>query len=119
MANATTNTEDGKLWPLPVEKHFIDVLVEEELKGNMPQGQFKSRLWTTIVKEFNLRTNKNYNKEQLRQKYQRLKGRHCTFSQLLGHTRMGWDPIANTVMGSEEAWASVIVVSAKHTPNKI
>ena len=73
MANATTNTEDGKLWPLPVEKHFIDVLVEEELKGNMPQGQFKSRLWTTIVKEFNLRTNKNYNKEQLRQKYQRLK----------------------------------------------
>ena len=30
MENATTNAEDGKLWPPLVGKHFIDVLVEEE-----------------------------------------------------------------------------------------
>ena len=36
MANATTDAEDGKLWPPLVGKHFIDVLVEEELRGNMP-----------------------------------------------------------------------------------
>ena len=58
MANAITNTEDGKLWPPLVEKHFIDILIEEELKGNMPQGLFKNRLWIAIVKEFNLCTNK-------------------------------------------------------------
>ena len=69
--------------------------------------------------EFNLCTNKNYNKEQLRQKYQRLKGRHRTFSQLLRRTGMGWDPIAKTVIGSEDAWASAIAVSAKHNLNKI
>ena len=57
----------------PVEKHFIFVLVEEELRGNMPKGKFKKGLWTSIVREFNLRANKNYNKEQLRQKYQRSK----------------------------------------------
>ena len=38
MANATTDVEDGKLWPPLVGKHFIDVLVDEELRGNMPQG---------------------------------------------------------------------------------
>ena len=36
MANATTDVEDGKLWPPLMVKHFIDVLVEEELRGNMP-----------------------------------------------------------------------------------
>ena len=73
MANATTDAEDGKLWPPLVEKHFIDVLVEEELRGNMPEGQFKTGLRTSIMREFNLRGNKNYKKEQLRQKYQILK----------------------------------------------
>ena len=119
MANATNDVEDGKLWLAPMEKHFIDILVEEELKGNMPQGQFKNGLWTSIVCEFNLRANKNYNREQLRQKYQRLKGRHRVFSQLLRHTGMGWDPIVNMIVGSEDAWASAIAVSAKRTPNKI
>ena len=38
MANATNDAEDGKLWLLPMEKHFIDVLVEEEFRGNMPKG---------------------------------------------------------------------------------
>ena len=36
MANAIIDAEDGKLWPPLVEKHFIDVLVDEELRGNMP-----------------------------------------------------------------------------------
>ena len=63
MANATSDAEDGKLWPPLVEKHFIDVLVEEEVRGNTPQGQFKKGLWGSNQCEFNLRANKNYQKE--------------------------------------------------------
>ena len=40
---ASSDVEDGTLWPSPNEKHFIDVLVEEEFKGNMPNGPFKKR----------------------------------------------------------------------------
>jgi len=58
MKNATTDAKDGKLWPPLVEKHFIDVLVEEELRRNMPEGQFKTGLWTAIGREFNLHGNK-------------------------------------------------------------
>ena len=36
MATATSDAEDGKLWPPLVEKYFIDVLVEEEVRGNIP-----------------------------------------------------------------------------------
>ena len=79
MATATSDAEDGKLWPLLVEKHFIDVIVEEEVRGNMPQGQFKKGLWGSIQSEFNLHANKNYQKNQLRQKYQRLKVQHWVF----------------------------------------
>ena len=69
--------------------------------------------------EFNLHGNKNYNKEQLRQKYQILKVRHRVFSQLLGRTGIGWDPVSKMVVGSEVAWESAIAVSAKHNLNII
>ncbi|XP_075645390.1 uncharacterized protein LOC142616415 [Castanea sativa] len=109
MENATTDAEDGKLWPPLVEKHFIDVLVKEELRGNMLQCQFKTGLWTSIVREFNLHANKNYNKEQLRQKYQILKVQYRAFSQLLGRTGIGWDPISKMAIASDMAWASANV----------
>ena len=111
MEQRIVDAEDRKLWPEAVEKHFIDILLEEDAKGNMPQGQFKTRTWTVVMNEFNKRANKNYNKTQLTQKYQRMKGRHRIFSQLIGRTGMGWDPISNTVMASEEAWAAAFVVS--------
>ncbi|KAL0015654.1 hypothetical protein SO802_002723 [Lithocarpus litseifolius] len=113
MEERTTDAEDGKLWPSVVEKHFIDVLLEEEAKGNMPQGQFKTGTWTVVLNEFNKRTTKNYNKTQLTQKYQRLKVRHRIFSQLIGRTGMGWDPIANMVTASEDAWAAAFAVNHK------
>ena len=63
------------------------------------------------MNEFNKHASKNYNKIQLTQKYQRLKQRHRTFSQLIARTGMGWDPISNTVTASEEAWAVAFAVS--------
>ena len=111
MEERTADAEDRKLWPEAVEKHFIDVLLEEDAKGNMPQGQFKTGTWTVIMNEFNKRANKNYNKIQLTQKYQRMKGRHRTFSQLIARTRMGWDPISNTMTANEEVWAAAFAVS--------
>ena len=44
----SSNVEDWKLWPPPFEKHFIDVLVEEEAKGNMPFGKFKKGLGAIV-----------------------------------------------------------------------
>ena len=103
--------DKDKKWPKAVEKHFIDILLEEDAKGNMPQGQFKPRTWTAVMNEFNKHANKIYSKTQLTQKYQRMKQRHCTFSQLIARTGMGWDPISNTVTASEEAWAAAFAVS--------
>ncbi|XP_030930540.1 uncharacterized protein At2g29880-like [Quercus lobata] len=102
---------EDKKWPEAVERHFIDILLEEDVKGNMPQGQFKSGTWTTVVNEFNKRASKSYTKAQLTQKYQRLKQRHHTFSQLIIRTGMGWDPISNTVTASDDAWAAAFAVN--------
>ena len=53
MEERTVDAEDRMLWLEAVEKHFIDVLLEEDAKGNMPQGQFKTGTWTYVMNEFN------------------------------------------------------------------
>nr|POE60749.1 l10-interacting myb domain-containing protein [Quercus suber] len=113
MDDRTADTKDRKLWPIAIERHFIEVLLEEDAKRNMPQGQFKTGTCTTVMNEFNKHTNRDYNETQLTQKYQRMKGQHCTFSQLIARTRMGWDPISNTMKASEKAWAATFTVNHK------
>ena len=84
-----SDAKDFKLWPAPVEKYFIDVLVEEEAKGNMPSGQFKKNLWTVIQDKFNRKTEKHYRKQQLTQKFQQLKQKYRMFAQVIGQIEMG------------------------------
>ena len=45
---------EDKKWSEAVEKHFIDILLEEDAKGNMPQGQFKPGTWTAVMNEFKI-----------------------------------------------------------------
>ena len=54
--------DKDKKWPNAVEKHFIDILLEEDVKGNMPQGQFKPGTWIVVMNEFNKCATKNYSK---------------------------------------------------------
>ncbi|KAM4079568.1 hypothetical protein ACJW30_09G126100 [Castanea mollissima] len=42
-----------------------------------------------------------------------MKGRHRTFSQLIGRMGMGWDPISNIVTASKEAWPAAFAISHK------
>nr|POE45409.1 hypothetical protein CFP56_61255 [Quercus suber] len=60
MDERAADVEERKLWPTAVERHFIEVLLEEDAKGNIPQGQFKSGTWTAVTNEFNKRTNKAF-----------------------------------------------------------
>ena len=51
MATELNDAEDQKLWPPWMEKLFIDIMVKECIKGNMPDGVFKSSTWNKLVTE--------------------------------------------------------------------
>ncbi|KAK9997236.1 hypothetical protein SO802_021922 [Lithocarpus litseifolius] len=93
-----SDAEDMRLWPAPIEKQFIDILLEEEAKGNIPNGQFKKNIWPFVTDEFNRRTGKRYSH---------------TFAQLIGRTGMGWDPVTNTVTGSDAVWAHTASLNSR------
>jgi len=51
---------DDKMWPPQVEHVFIEIMLEEQLKGNMENGVFKGPMWQTITTELSSRTEKAF-----------------------------------------------------------
>uniref|UniRef100_A0A2N9GZZ6 Myb/SANT-like domain-containing protein n=1 Tax=Fagus sylvatica TaxID=28930 RepID=A0A2N9GZZ6_FAGSY len=113
MATELNDAEDQKLWPPQIEKLFIDLIVEECIKENMPDGVFKRFTWNIMVTKLNACANRSFNHKQLKTKFNRLRIRHRIFSQLLEHTGMGWNPVTNTVTASEEVWQNVLAATPK------
>ena len=52
MAHESQETVKKK-WPPHVEHIFIEIMLEEQLKGNMPSGVFKDPTWASITAELN------------------------------------------------------------------
>ena len=71
MAHESQET-DEKRWPPHVEHIFIEIMLEEQLKRNMPNGVFKSPTWASITAELNERTGKDFVFKQVQQKHNRL-----------------------------------------------
>ena len=111
MAHELNEAEDLKLWPPAIEKLFLDIMIEEQVKGNMKTGVFKKRTWTKIQNELNARANRCCGMQQLETKFNRLRTKHETIFQDLRNSGMGWDFKTNTVIASDEVWVDVLAVS--------
>ena len=101
---------DNKMWHPHVEHVFIEIMLEEQLKGNMKNDVFKGPMWQTILTELNSWTGKAFVSKKVVQKNNRLRLKQYKWSQLLKHTGLGWDESTQTVTGPDELWAHVVVI---------
>ncbi|KAK9986894.1 hypothetical protein SO802_031845 [Lithocarpus litseifolius] len=97
------------MWPPHVEHIFIEIMLEEQLKGNMENDVFKGPMWASITAKLNQRTGKNFPSKKVVQKHNRLRLKQSKWSLLVRHTGLGWDEQTQTVTGPDEVWVNVIV----------
>ena len=109
MAHESQEVDD-KLWPPHIEQIFIEIMLDEQLQGNMENDVFQTLVWESITKQLNTQTGKNFLTKKVIQKHNRLKQKQRKWGQLLNHTGLGWDELTQTVTGSEEVWANVVAV---------
>ena len=109
MARESQDADD-KMWPPHIENIFIEIMVEEQIKGNMENGVFKSLMWETMTQELNKRIGKNFTAKKVFQKHNRLRGKQSKWSQLLNRTSLGWDKAAQTVTCTDKVWVHVMAV---------
>ena len=97
MAQESQNAEEPK-WPSHIEKIFIDIMVDEQQKGNMEHGIFKSTSSLSITNALNVQTGRSFSIKQVQQKHNRLKQKQRKWSKLLSHTGLGWDETTKRIL---------------------
>ena len=116
MAQETQDADD-KMWPPHIEQIFIDIMVDEQQKGNMEHSVFKGTTWLSIMKTLNEQTGKSFLPKQVKDKHNRLRQKDRKWGQLLRHTGLEWDETTQTVTASKEVWANVVAVCYIYYPN--
>ena len=77
------------MWPPHIEQIFIDIMVDEQQKGNMEHSVFKGTTWLSIMKTLNEQTGKSFLPKQVKDKHNRLRQKDRKWGQLLRHTGLG------------------------------
>ncbi|KAL4619548.1 hypothetical protein ACB092_06G087300 [Castanea dentata] len=86
------------MWPPHIEQIFIDIVVDEQQKGNMEHGVFKAKAWLSITKTLNEQIGKSFLPKQRK------------WGQLLRHIGLRWDETTQMATASEEVWANVVAL---------
>ncbi|XP_056686055.1 L10-interacting MYB domain-containing protein-like [Spinacia oleracea] len=99
-------------WDDESTRIFCEVCADEVHAGNRPNTHFNRVGWDNVVKKFQLRTGKRYDKKQLKNKWEKLKSEFSTWKNLHKETGLGWNHDNNTIDASEDWWENKEQVDA-------
>ncbi|TXG46934.1 hypothetical protein EZV62_026228 [Acer yangbiense] len=93
------------IWDSQSVEIFCDLCIKEVEQGHRPWTHFSKVGWDNLVKNFNKTTGKEYNKVQLKNRWDTLKNDWKLWRDLVGkETGLGWNAKLKTIDASEEWW---------------
>ncbi|TXG73136.1 hypothetical protein EZV62_001715 [Acer yangbiense] len=93
------------IWDSQSVEIFCDLCIKEVEQGHRPGTHFSKVGWDNLVKNFNKTTGKEYNKVQLKNRWDTLKNDWKLWRDLVGkETGLGWNAKLKTIDASEEWW---------------
>ncbi|KAL6130599.1 hypothetical protein ACLB2K_068978 [Fragaria x ananassa] len=121
-----TNLENGQggsktaTWNPQSVAIFCDLCIKEVGKGQRPGTHFSKEGWSSLVANFHAETGNNYDKSQLKNKWDLLKKEWKIWKDLIGKdTGLGWNPTKNTVDASEEWWKNKIQINPQYAKLRV
>ena len=116
MQNQPTQANDGKSkakWSSNALEKFVDICVRAVYKKFQPGSHLNKDGWKFILSTFRDETGLDYDKVQLKNKWDWMKKEWKHFRELVGkETGLGWDFKKNTVQACDEWWQEKIKVSS-------
>lgn len=97
-------------WTPAVHKIFVDLCLQETLKGNKPGTHFTKEGWKNIMESFYLKSGLNYDRLQLKNHWDSTKEQWKVWCKLISTSYMKWDPSNQKFEASEEDWTNYLQV---------
>lgn len=97
-------------WLPALHETFIDICLQETLKGNRPGTHFTKEGWRNIVESFQEKTGLRYERIQLKNHWDSTKEQWKVWCKLISTSHMKWDSNTRRFGASEEDWENYIKV---------
>lgn len=108
--SSSSQPKTKAIWMPATHEVFLDLCLEEALKGNKPGTHFTKDGWRTIVESFQQKTGLMYNRLQLKNHWDITKEQWKVWCKLIGTSSMGWNPNSRRFSANDEDWANYLEV---------
>ncbi|XP_024981143.1 L10-interacting MYB domain-containing protein isoform X1 [Cynara cardunculus var. scolymus] len=108
MGLTSGRTRARTYWQPPMDRYFIDLMVDQVQKGNQIDGLFRKQAWIDMIKSFNARFGFKYDVDILKNRYKTFKRQYNTIKKLLESEGFFWDDLRQMVIADDRAWQDYI-----------
>lgn len=97
-------------WQPPMDRYFIDLMVNQVDKGNQVDGLFNKQAWIDMIKLFNDRFGFKYDVDILKNRYKTFKRQYNVITKVLEAQGFLWDDLRQMVIADDCVWQDYIEV---------
>ncbi|XWS76609.1 hypothetical protein CRYUN_Cryun01aG0191400 [Craigia yunnanensis] len=111
VPNATINplySRSRTHWQPPMDRFFIDLMLEQVQKGNQIDGVFRKQAWIEMIASFNAKFGFNYDMDILKNRHKTLRRQYNVIKNLLELDGFAWDDARQMVTADDNVWQEYI-----------
>lgn len=91
-------------WTPPMDRCFIDLLLEHVKKGNKLGQTFITHAWNDMITSFNKRFKSRHDKDVLKNRYKHLRRQFKDVDSLLQQSGFSWDDTREMIAAEDYIW---------------
>ena len=97
-------------WQPPMDRYFIDLMLEQVRKGSRIDGVFRKQAWMEMIASFNAKFGFNYDMDVLKNRYKTLRRQCNVIKNLLDLDGFVWDDTRQMVTADDYVWQDYLKV---------
>ncbi|XP_043705936.1 uncharacterized protein LOC122655710 isoform X3 [Telopea speciosissima] len=104
----TSTDRSRTYWTPPMDRYFIELLLEQVNAGNKIGHTFITQAWVDMVTSFNEKFGSEHDKDVLKNRYKHLRRQYKDITVLLEQSRFSWDETRQMVTADDHVWDAYI-----------